>query len=76
MMTGNFSVPKFETIAKCANLTGLAKYHIRQLVLNQRVKFIKTGKKYLVQLDSLIEYLATCEPILSKEKIIKEGKNV
>lgn len=56
-MLGNFELPKMATINECAKTVKLAKYHIRQLVLQGKVKYVKTGKKYLINLNSLIEYL-------------------
>ena len=49
------------TINECAKTVGLAKYHIRQLVLQGKVKYVKAGKKYLINVDSLIEYLNSGE---------------
>ena len=59
MLESNFVMPIFKTINETAEMTGLAKYHLRKLVLTGRIKYIKTGKKYLLQLDSLFEYLKT-----------------
>lgn len=56
-MFGNFKLPKMATINECAKTVGLAKYHIRQLVLQGKVKYVKAGKKYLINVDNLIEYL-------------------
>ena len=60
-MLGNFKLPKMATINECAKTVGLAKYHIRQLVLQGKVKYVKAGKKYLINVDSLIEYLNSGE---------------
>ena len=60
-MLGNFELPKMVTINECAKLSGLAKYAIRRLVLDSKVKYIKLGKKYVVNFDSLIEYLSNGE---------------
>lgn len=56
-MGADFAVPKFHKIHECAELTNLTKYHIRQLVLNEKIKYIKAGKKYLINFESLIAYL-------------------
>lgn len=53
----NFTIPCYKTIEDTARIVGLAKYHVRQLVLNNKIKYIKTGKKYLVNVDNLITYL-------------------
>ena len=37
--------------------TCLTLYSIRQMLLSKDLKFIKRGRKYLVDKDSLLEYL-------------------
>lgn len=37
--------------------TAVTEYHIRQLVLSGILPRVKAGKKYLINLDLLIEYL-------------------
>lgn len=56
-MKGNFELPKMLTINECSQVLGLAKYHIRQLVLQKKIKYVQTGKKYLVNFQSLLVYL-------------------
>ena len=56
-MNKEIDVPCMITINEAAQIVKLAKYHIRQLVLQGKVKYIKTGRKYLLNLDSLIDYL-------------------
>ena len=58
-------VPRMRTIEQCAAYfkeqdpaTTLTKYRIRELVLNKTVPHVMCGKKYLVNLDKLIEYLS------------------
>ena len=46
-----------ETINEASKISGLAKYSIRQMVLQNKVKYVRTGKKYLINIESLIEYL-------------------
>ena len=67
-MLGNFKLPKMATINECAKTVGLAKYHIRQLVLQGKVKYVKAGKKYLINVDSLIEYLNNGETQVETEE--------
>lgn len=38
--------------------TAITEYHIRRLVLDGILPKVKAGKKYLINLDSLIEYLS------------------
>ena len=57
-MKENFkNVPTMKSICECSQIAGLAKYHVRQLVLQDKIKYVKAGRKYLVNLESLIEYL-------------------
>ena len=51
------NLPQMETINKTAKITNLPKYFVRQLVLQRKIKYVKAGKKYLVNVDNLIEYL-------------------
>ena len=67
-MLGNLKLPKMATINECAKTIGLAKYHIRQLVLQGKVKYVKAGKKYLINVDSLIEYLNNGETQVETEE--------
>ena len=50
-------IPTMKSISECSEIVGLAKYHVRQLVLQDKIKYVKAGRKYLVNLESLIEYL-------------------
>ena len=38
--------------------TAVTEYHIRQLAINNIIPRVKAGKKYLINLDALIAYLA------------------
>ncbi len=41
--------------------TAVTEYHIRQLAINNIIPRVKAGKKYLINLDALIAYLADPE---------------
>lgn len=56
-MKNHFYMPEMKKINQAAEIAGLSKYFVRQLVLQQKIKYVKTGKKYLVNIESLIEYL-------------------
>ncbi len=58
-----FKIPKMATITEAAELTGLAKHYIRQLCLQNKIKYLKAGKKFLINVDKLIEFLNTGEPL-------------
>lgn len=49
------------SIQQAADQTGLSYYYIRALVLDNKVKHIKSGAKYLINTDSLAEYLESQE---------------
>ena len=51
------SIPTMKTIDETAALLGLPKYWVRQKVLNGEIVAVKSGKRYLVNVDKLIEYL-------------------
>lgn len=67
-MENTKTIPQMMTIEKAAKFANLTKYHTRQLVLQGKVKFVKSGVKYLVNVDSLIEYLNNGEPQTEVEK--------
>lgn len=52
-------IPRMLTIKEAAKETGLAEYHVRQLCINGEIVAVRTGRKYLVNLDRFIEYLNT-----------------
>lgn len=56
-MQNTIVIPEMKTISEISEIVGLAKYHIRQIVLQGKVKYVKAGKKYLINLGSLVEYL-------------------
>lgn len=74
-------VPRMRTIEQCAAYfkeqdpaTTLTKYRIRELVLNKTVPHVMCGKKYLVNLDKLIEYLSGPEQEPEKKSEPKRVK--
>ncbi|MCH5300949.1 MAG: DNA-binding protein [Ruminococcus sp.] len=57
-------LPRMRTIKEAAaeikaidENTAMTEYHIRQLALSGVLPRIKAGKKYLINLDTLIEYM-------------------
>lgn len=72
-------IPTMKSISECSEIVGLAKYHVRRLVLQGKVKYVRSGSKYLVNVDSLIEYLNNGETQTNTEiensyKIRKVGE--
>lgn len=50
-------VPTMLTIPELANRTHISKYHIRQLCTNNKISYIRTGKKYLINYEKFLAYL-------------------
>ena len=73
-MKANFTVPVFKTINEMAEFTGLAKYQIRKIVKSGKVKYIKAGVKFLINLESFLEYLdnGDNEKTTQDEKLIRK----
>ena len=49
--------PRMVTIKKLSEQTGISGFHIRRLIKSNRIKYIRTGTKYLVNFDKFVEYL-------------------
>ena len=61
----NRPLPRMRTVHEAAEElrrmdagTAVTEYHIRQLAINNMIPRVKAGKKYLINLDALIEYLS------------------
>ena len=50
-------IQRMASIADCAKETGLSYYYIRQLVLENKIRYVKSGKKTYVNVNSLNNYL-------------------
>lgn len=66
-------IPTMKSIIECSEIVGLAKYHVRQLVLQGKVKYVRSGSKYLVNVDSLIDYLNKGE---AQTETMEQNKNI
>ena len=49
------------TIRAAAAESGLAEYFVRQLVRTGKIKYVCAGRKFLVNMESLCDYLRTGE---------------
>ncbi len=49
--------PRMVTIKKLSEQTGISEFHIRRLIKSNRIKYIRTGTKYLINFDKFVEYL-------------------
>lgn len=56
-MNENQTVPHMVTIRKAAELTGVSQYAIRRMCRSGEIVFIKTGTKYLINIDRFMDYL-------------------
>lgn len=77
-MQQKFTIPHLKTISEASKIVGLTKYHVRKLVLQDKIKYVRSGVKYLVNVDSLINYLnngdnATVPDSNSTKNIILKG---
>lgn len=71
-------IPEMKSISEASKIVGLTKYHVRKLVLQDKIKYVRSGVKYLVNVDSLINYLnngdnATVSDSNSTKNIILKG---
>lgn len=51
--------PKMVTIREAAAITGLAVNHVRNLCSAGEITAVRTGKKWLINLDRFIDFLNT-----------------
>lgn len=75
-MQQKFIIPHLKTISEASKIVGLTKYHVRKLVLQDKIKYVRSGVKYLVNVDSLINYLNNGDNTttsVSSTKTIKGG---
>lgn len=50
-------MPTMITISKAAEATGLSYEFIRQLIREGKIVYVKAGRKFLVNMEKLKEYL-------------------
>ena len=69
-------IPTMKSISECSEIVGLAKYHVRRLVLQGKVKYVRSGSKYLVNVDSLVEYLNNGEAQVETEELTENASKI
>ena len=52
-----------KSIKECSEITGLPYHVIRNLCLQNKIKFIKSGNKYYILLQSLVSYCEEGEAV-------------
>ena len=57
MENSTATVPTMLSINETAKRTGLSALYLRKLCWDNKISFVRTGKKYLINLDRLIDYL-------------------
>lgn len=51
------AVPRMGTIREVAEIFNLSEYFVRRLCLEQRIVFVKTGNKYLINIRQFTKFL-------------------
>ncbi len=74
-MLNSIQPPKVATINEVAKIFHLPRHFVRQLVLLKKIKFLKVGKKYLVNIESLSNFLDECSDETVNENGTQTGKD-
>lgn len=56
-MTDNIRIPRMRTIKETAELFGLPVHFVRQKVNDGEIVAVRAGRRFLVNVDKLAEYL-------------------
>ena len=57
----NLKIPTMLKLADAAELTGVSYCHLLNMCKRGQIVHVKAGKKYLVNMEKLVEYLNTGE---------------
>ena len=68
----DIKIPRMRTIKETAELFGLPVHFVRQKVLSGEVVAVRAGRRFLVNIDKLAEFLDTCT--ISQESEADSGK--
>ncbi|WKY47057.1 hypothetical protein Q5O24_11895 [Eubacteriaceae bacterium ES3] len=63
-------------LKKIDSHTALTECAIRRFVTEGKIKSVKAGRKNLINMDQLIEYLNNPEPLEVQEEVTKENGSV
>lgn len=81
-ITTSISVPRMRTVTEAAQElkaldehTAMTPYHIRRLCLEGVLPTVRAGKKILLNLDTLIEYMTdpTADKFQSRPAVVQNG---
>lgn len=61
--------PRMATVAKAAELYGLSPAYIRRLCRQGKIRYVATGHRWLVNLDSLARYFEEGDPVDSNQTV-------
>lgn len=56
------TIPTMITIKDASNQTGLSYEYIRKLCLQGKIVHVRAGRKFLVNMEKLVDYLNEGEP--------------
>lgn len=54
-------VPEMWTITQAREKTGFSRVFLMELIKSGKIKYVKAGKKYIINAESLCEYLTNCD---------------
>jgi excisionase family DNA binding protein len=57
MIKNQIECPTMVTIIRASKLTGVSYSYIRSLCLTNQITFVKTGCKYLINLEKFVAFL-------------------
>lgn len=57
----NTIIPQMWTVNEAAEKTNLTPFFVRELIHQNRIKYIRTGRKYLINAESLCDLLTQCQ---------------
>ncbi len=58
-LTINQPLPTMLTVTELVENTGISEYTIRGLIRDKKIIYIKSGNRFLVNLEKFVEYLNT-----------------
>ena len=69
----DYLMPTMLTIKETAQKSKLAEHYIRQLVAEEKITFVRAGKKYLINYEKFIDFLNKGECLHEKETRTSAG---
>jgi excisionase family DNA binding protein len=68
-MGDTIQYPRMATVKKAAEIYGLSPAFIRRLCRTGKVRYVATGHRWLVNLDSLARYFEEGDPVDSSQSV-------